>query len=197
MKKVKGRNWEIGGSTNAWWTRARLADVFAHAPGSDVGMDAQGAHFCFNALDCDSVTDHTYAASVLDMISRHPDAVLAYGMNYDTLPHDHNYPVRVVMPCVMSASDVNWTWPHAPKLAFVLDNTVYVHIVYISCKAMPRDADETIRFQASRWLRIVSTARQDNGQRLRESLWYTLRSCWINAYHEFCRRHNTWCWQKL
>lgn len=109
VKKVKGGNWEIGAISNASWSGARLSDVLAHIVGDDVASGAHGAHVCFDGLDADPGTGRVYAASVpIDVVRRHPDAVLAYEMNGDTLPRDHGYPVRVVVPGIVGARAVKW-----------------------------------------------------------------------------------------
>lgn len=112
VKKVKGGGWELGAISNAVWTGARLSDVLAHAAGKDVHVVTNGGlgqHVCFEGLDQDPVTGTVYAASVpMDVIRRHPDAVLAYEMNGQVLPRDHGFPVRVVVPGVVGARDVKW-----------------------------------------------------------------------------------------
>lgn len=110
VKKVKGGRWDAGAISNAEWAGARLSDVIALAQGtrSDTKKsDAQ--HVCFEGLDEDPATGTVYAASVpMDVLRRVPDVLLAYEMNGETLPRDHGYPVRAVVPGVVGARCVKW-----------------------------------------------------------------------------------------
>lgn len=109
VKKVKGGGWEIGAISNAQWTGARLSDVLRYAVGEDATKGAYGGHVCFAGLDADPVTGRVYAASVpMDVLRRHDDTLLAYEMNGQTLPRDHGYPVRAVVPGVVGARHVKW-----------------------------------------------------------------------------------------
>lgn len=110
VKKVKGGRWEAGAISNAEWGGARLSDVLAFAQRNASGpkkLDAQ--HVCFEGLDADPGTGTVYAASVpMDVLRRVPDVLLAYEMNGETLPRDHGYPVRAVVPGVVGARCVKW-----------------------------------------------------------------------------------------
>lgn len=112
IKKVKGGRWEAGAISNAEWGGARLADVIAYARGMRKKVHKTGGqakHVCFEGLDEDGATGTTYAASVpMDVMERVPDVLLAYEMNGETLPRDHGYPVRVVVPGIVGARCVKW-----------------------------------------------------------------------------------------
>lgn len=112
VKEVKGGGWELGAISNAEWTGARLSDVLAYAAGVDssaITNGSLGAHVCFEGLDADPATGKVYAASVpIDILRRHPDAVLAYEMNGEILPRDHGFPVRVIVPGIVGARHVKW-----------------------------------------------------------------------------------------
>lgn len=110
VKKVKGGHWEAGAISNAEWGGARLSDVLALTQGTHSGTEKPDAqHVCFEGLDADPATGTVYAASVpIDVLRRVPDVLLAYEMNGETLPRDHGYPVRAVVPGVVGARCVKW-----------------------------------------------------------------------------------------
>lgn len=116
VKKVKGGRWEAGAISNATWAGARLSDVIAHArkmnAGNGVNYDnarPEARHICFEGLDRDAATGTVYAASIpIDIMQRVPDVLLAYEMNGETLPRDHGFPVRAVVPGVVGARCVKW-----------------------------------------------------------------------------------------
>lgn len=110
VKKVKGGRWEAGAISNAEWGGARLSDVLALARNADDGVKESSAHHvCFEGLDADPGSGIAYAASIpMDVLRRTPDVLLAYEMNGETLPRDHGYPVRAVVPGVVGARCVKW-----------------------------------------------------------------------------------------
>ncbi|CDF35113.1 Sulfite oxidase, Mitochondrial SUOX [Chondrus crispus] len=110
VKKVKGGRWEGGAISNAEWGGARLADVLALSPSSAKTIEISEAHhLCFEGLDTDPGTGAVYAASIpVDVLHRVPDVLLAYEMNGETLPRDHGYPVRAVVPGIVGARCVKW-----------------------------------------------------------------------------------------
>lgn len=116
VKKVKGGRWEAGAISNASWAGARISDVIAYArrrrsaaAADDGKQKPKAMHVCFEGLDKDATTGTAYAASVpIDVVERVPDVLLAYEMNGETLPRDHGYPVRAIVPGVVGARCVKW-----------------------------------------------------------------------------------------
>lgn len=110
VKKVKGGRWEGGAISNAEWGGARLVDVIALSQKkTTAGESGEAQHVCFEGLDADPGTGAVYAASIpMDVVQRVPDVLLAYEMNGETLPRDHGYPVRAVVPGVVGARCVKW-----------------------------------------------------------------------------------------
>lgn len=113
VKKVKGGRWDAGAISNATWAGARLSDVIALArkpwTGNRAHSGPDARHICFEGLDKDAATGTAYAASIpMDILQRVPDVLLAYEMNGETLPRDHGYPIRAVVPGVVGARCVKW-----------------------------------------------------------------------------------------
>lgn len=111
VKKVKGGRWELGAISNAEWGGVRLGDVLdcieQQSPGTKTLNKAE--HVCFEGLDSDPAKGTVYSASVpVDVLRRVPDVLLAYEMNGETLPRDHGYPIRAVVPGVVGARNVKW-----------------------------------------------------------------------------------------
>lgn len=63
----------------------------------------------FEGLDMDA-TANQYAASIplWRAVDKRGDVILAYEMNGVPLPHDHGYPLKVVVPGVVGARNVKW-----------------------------------------------------------------------------------------
>ncbi|CAN8069172.1 unnamed protein product [Agarophyton chilense] len=112
VRAVRGGRWDAGAIGNAEWSGARLTDVLAHAQGVSGQRrddDKQTRHICFEGLDEDAGSGTRYAASIpVDVLRRVPDVLLAYEMNGETLPRDHGFPVRAVVPGVVGARNVKW-----------------------------------------------------------------------------------------
>jgi sulfite oxidase len=113
VKAVKGGRWDFMATSNARWTGVRLRDVVADA-GLDlggIGEEGSGGarHVVFDGLDADPLTKKSYGASVpIDVVQRVPDVLLAYEMNGETLPRDHGYPLRAIVPGIVGARQVKW-----------------------------------------------------------------------------------------
>ncbi|XP_034022720.1 sulfite oxidase, mitochondrial [Thalassophryne amazonica] len=108
VKPVKGLNWGIAAISNAIWSGARLKDVLL-AAGYRPETAQWAHHVHFEGLDKD-VTGTTYSASIPinKAVCEEGDVLLAYEMNGKTLPADHGYPVRVVVPGTVGARNVKW-----------------------------------------------------------------------------------------
>ncbi|XP_003740501.1 sulfite oxidase [Galendromus occidentalis] len=107
IKKVKGLDWGAAAIGNATWSGARLTDVLAYLR-VDCN-DPRIQHVIFDGLDLDP-TGKPYGASVTARRALNPgnDVILAYEMNGETLPRDHGYPVRAIVPGVVGARNVKW-----------------------------------------------------------------------------------------
>jgi len=102
-RPANGLQWSVGGISNAVWTGVRLRDVLKDAgfPIDDLPDDAKHAQF---------MGAEAYGASIpIDKaVDKRGDVLLAYEMNGQPLPHDHGYPVRVLVPGTVAARSVKW-----------------------------------------------------------------------------------------
>lgn len=130
IKSVKGGAWEFGAISNSKWAGARLRDVLAH-----VGVDPNCTfrrprtrtcatdvprlsyarfpavdfeHVHFEGLDKDFEKHYGSSIPWSKAVAPDGDVILAYEMNGETLPRDHGFPVRAVVPGIVGARNVKW-----------------------------------------------------------------------------------------
>jgi len=106
-QKTSGTYWGQGAISTAQWEGPRLLDVLRAAGVSSKeleDLEDQGVnHVCFRALDSVSASITAERAT-----RRSADVILALKMNGDTLPRDHGFPVRAVVPGVVGVRNVKW-----------------------------------------------------------------------------------------
>ena len=111
VRGLKGLNWQGGAIGNATWSGARLTDVLEAAGVNLQRIASEGRlkHVHFEGYDLGS-DGSPYGASVPieKAVNPYQDVILAYEMNGETLPRDHGYPVRVIVPGVVGARNVKW-----------------------------------------------------------------------------------------
>ncbi|KAF5582144.1 sulfite oxidase [Fusarium pseudocircinatum] len=105
-RKTNGLPWTAGAISNACWEGVLLSDVLADA-GFDLhsGLtgESEAKHVQFNGLEA-------YGASIpiKKAIDPQGDVILAYKMNGQTLPRDHGFPLRAIVPGHVAARSVKW-----------------------------------------------------------------------------------------
>jgi len=108
VKSLKGLPWGRAAIGNATWSGARLKDVLAWA---GVTEDNIGScrHLHLNGLD-EGPDGSAYAISIplSKALSSLGDCILAYEMNGETLPRDHGFPIRAIVPGNVGARNVKW-----------------------------------------------------------------------------------------
>lgn len=103
---VTGTSWTLGAIGVARWRGVRLADVLRRAGLSRYAVDVQP-----RGLDAEYVSGGENLGRVrrpLPVAKALDDVLLAYEMNGEPLPHDHGYPVRVLVPSWVGISSVKW-----------------------------------------------------------------------------------------
>ncbi len=102
-RPAAGLPWDIGAISTSTWTGVRLRDILDDAgfPADDWPEDIQ--HVQFSGAEA-------YGASIpIDKaMSRHGDVIVAYEMNDASIPLDHGYPLRVIVPGHVAARSVKW-----------------------------------------------------------------------------------------
>ncbi|MFE2631473.1 sulfite oxidase [Streptomyces sp. NPDC059374] len=103
---VSGTAWTLGAIGVARWRGVRLADVLRRAGLSRHAVDVQP-----RGLDAEYVSEGESLGRVrrpLPLAKALDDVLLAYEMNGEPLPHDHGYPVRVLVPSWVGIASIKW-----------------------------------------------------------------------------------------
>lgn len=103
---VSGTAWKLGGVGVARWRGVPLATVLRRA-----GLTADAVDVMPRGLDPDYVdagTNHGRVRRPLPIAKALEDVLLAYEMNGETLPPDHGYPVRLVVPNWIGIASIKW-----------------------------------------------------------------------------------------
>jgi len=100
---MPGLQWEHGAVGNGRWRGVRLADVLKRA-----GLKSAPEEVLFNGADTPIGTMPDFQRSIPIAKALHPATLLAYEMNGETLPVEHGFPLRVVVPGWAGDSWVKW-----------------------------------------------------------------------------------------
>lgn len=117
VKQTIGFNWGAAGVSTAVWRGARLRDVLnrcgvirkkkkAAGKGGNTGLHV----WLEGAEDLPGGGGSKYGTSVRLEVAMDPsaDIILAYMMNGETLPPDHGFPVRMIIPGYIGGRMVKW-----------------------------------------------------------------------------------------
>ena len=101
-RAAQGTQWMTGAIGNGEWTGVSLRDVLTLAGITDaavsvllIGQDTESPEGGFRRV-------------VPIEKAMHPDTLLAYALNGDTLPEDHGYPLRALLPGWVGSSSIKW-----------------------------------------------------------------------------------------
>ena len=102
-RPTNGIQWKAGAMGNAEWTGPLLRDVLADAGFNVAEPPAEVRHAQF-------VGAESYGASIplSKAIDPRGDVILACQMNGKTLPPDHGFPLRLIVPGYVAARSVKW-----------------------------------------------------------------------------------------
>ena len=100
---VAGAQWAFGSVGNGRWTGVRLADVLAR-----VKVKNGAQHVLFDGADVPIGTMPEFKRTITVPKALHPDTLLAYQMNGETLPVAHGFPLRLIPSGWAGDSWVKW-----------------------------------------------------------------------------------------
>ena len=97
-----GTQWMTGAIGNGEWTGVPLRDVLELA-----GITDDAVSVLLVGQDTESPEDGFRRVVPVEKAT-HPDTLLAYALNGDTLPRDHGYPLRALLPGWVGSSSIKW-----------------------------------------------------------------------------------------
>ena len=104
---VGGEQWGLGAISTAEWTGVRLIDILDRA-----GVEPAAHQVVFRGADEAAGEAHgganRFERSLTLEDIHESGALVAYAMNGDSLPPDHGYPVRLVVPGWYGVASVKW-----------------------------------------------------------------------------------------
>jgi DMSO/TMAO reductase YedYZ molybdopterin-dependent catalytic subunit len=100
---MPGLQWEHGAVGNGRWRGVRLADVLKRA-----GARSSAKEVLFNGADVPIGTMPDFQRSLPMAKALHPATLLAFEMNGETLPVEHGFPLRVIVPGWAGDSWIKW-----------------------------------------------------------------------------------------
>lgn len=103
---VEGEKWRFGAVSTAEWTGVSLVEILDRA-----GARAGAQEVVFRGADSGPVEGRGtvgFERSLKLDHARDPDVLLAYAMNGESLPVQHGYPLRLVVPGWYGVASVKW-----------------------------------------------------------------------------------------
>jgi DMSO/TMAO reductase YedYZ molybdopterin-dependent catalytic subunit len=103
---IEGEKWSLGAVSTAEWTGVPLVEVLDRA-----GHRAAARQVVFRGADSGTVLGRHgvhYERSLSIADARDSEALLAYAMNGESLPLQHGFPLRVVIPRWYGMTSVKW-----------------------------------------------------------------------------------------
>jgi DMSO/TMAO reductase YedYZ molybdopterin-dependent catalytic subunit len=101
--RVAGTQWAFGSVGNGRWAGVRFHDVLEKA-----GLKDSAQQILFDGADVSLGKMPDFQRTIPVKKALHPDTLLAYEMNGQSLPIEHGFPLRVIVPGWASDSWVKW-----------------------------------------------------------------------------------------
>jgi len=105
--RVNGEQWNLGAVSTAEWTGVPLTEVLERA-----GVKAGAREVVFRGADSGKLDLNSelirFERSLSMDDAQGSEALLAYAMNGETLPIQHGYPLRVIVPGWYAVASVKW-----------------------------------------------------------------------------------------
>ena len=105
--KVSGNQFDSGAISNAIWSGVSLSHVL-----DQVNLSTESVEILFEGADNGvpekGYGESSYLRSLSLDIANDPDTILAYEMNGETLPVEHGFPLRLVVPGWYGMASVKW-----------------------------------------------------------------------------------------
>ncbi len=104
---IEGEHWNLGAVSTAEWTGVPLTEVLDQA-----GVQAGAQEVLFTGADGGTIDDGDHPIRFERSLqlgqARDAEVLLAYTMNGETLPLQHGYPLRVIVPGWYAVASVKW-----------------------------------------------------------------------------------------
>ena len=101
-QKASGTQWMTGAVGNGEWVGVALRDVLTLA-----GIEDNAVSVLLVGLDKESPEEGFRYVLPVDK-AMHPDTLLAYALNGETLPRDHGFPLRALLPGWIGSANIKW-----------------------------------------------------------------------------------------
>lgn len=101
--RVAGTQWAFGSVGNARWTGVRFRDVLQKA-----GLKDSAKNILLDGADVPLGKMPDFQRTIPVEKAMDPDTMLAYEMNGQPMPHEHGFPLRLIVPGWAGDSWVKW-----------------------------------------------------------------------------------------
>ena len=101
-QESSGTQWMTGAVGNGEWLGARLVDVLTLA-----GIREDAVSVMLVGLDTEA-PEGGFRFVLPVKKATHPDTLLAYALNGETLPRDHGFPIRALVPGWVGSANIKW-----------------------------------------------------------------------------------------